>query len=273
MIVDSHVHVWSADPEAYPFRPLLAHVPAPTVPAPVEALLAAMDAARVDKAILVQPSAYGADHRYLQRCLAGWPRRFAGICQIDPRAAAPDDDLRRLCAAGLYRGVRLNTIRQGDLSWLAAPARAELFDTVETLGLSLSFHMDLDQAPVVAALAARHRGVAVIIDYLGPDIHARLDAEPRLELLAAEPNVHFKLLCTAEDALSTYPFPDIAVFYQRVLARFGPRRVMFGSDYPGAARLCRYDKLIAWGGNFPSLSEAGKTEVMGGTAQRVFGLL
>lgn len=272
MIVDSHVHVWSADPEAYPFRPILAHVAAPGMPAPVERLLADMDRAQVDRAILVQPSAYGPDHRYLKSCLESWPRRFAGICQIDLRSAAPRADFERLCAEGLYRGLRLNTIRQGDMSALTGARYESLFAAIAASGLSLSFHMDIDQAPVVARLAVRHPALAVIVDYLGPEIHARQDAEPCLDLLAAEPNIHCKLLCTAEDAESAYPFPDIAVFYRKVLDRFGAARVLFGSDYPGAARICGYDKLIAWGETFPGLGAEDRAQVMGGTARRLFGL-
>lgn len=272
MIVDSHVHVWSADLGAYPFRPILAHVSAPSEPAPVERLIADMDRARVDKAILVQPSAYGPDHRYLESCLEAWPGRFAGICQIDLRSAAPRKDFERLRAQGLYRGLRLNTIRQGDMSALTGEGHESLFTAIADSGLSLSFHMDIDQAPVVAHLAARHLALPVIVDYLGPQIHARQDAESYLDLLAAEPNIHCKLLCTAEDAASPYPFADIAVFYRKVLDRFGPSRVLFGSDYPGAARICAYDKLIAWGVNFPGLGAVDKAQVMSGTAQRLFGL-
>lgn len=272
MIVDSHVHVWSADREAYPFRPILAHVSAPSEPAPVERLITDMDRARVDKAILVQPSAYGPDHRYLEFCLATWPGRFAGICQIDLRSATPREDFERLCAQGLYRGLRLNTIRQGDMSALADAGHESLFAAIADSGLSLSFHMDIDQAPIVARLASRHPALPVIVDYLGPQIHARQDAESYLDLLAGEPNIHCKLLCTAEDAANPYPFPDLAVFYRKVLDRFGAARVLFGSDYPGAARICAYEKLIAWGENFPELGRADKAQVMGGTAQLLFGL-
>ena len=65
MIVDSHAHVWSSDILFYPWSPILAHVPPPSVPAPVEVLVDDMDRAKVDKVVLVQPSVYGWDNRYL----------------------------------------------------------------------------------------------------------------------------------------------------------------------------------------------------------------
>ncbi|HTN98322.1 MAG TPA: amidohydrolase family protein, partial [Nordella sp.] len=88
----------------------------------------------------------------------------------------------------------------------------------------------------------------------------------------AHPNIHFKLLCTAEDTKSAYPFPDVVAFYQAVLARFGAERLMYGSDYPGAANICAYEELIRWGEDFPGLGAADKALVMGGTAARLFGI-
>lgn len=270
MIVDSHVHVWSADPAVYPWQPLLAHVPPPQVPAPVERLIIDMDRAHVDMAILVQPSVYGKDHRYLLDCLKAAPDRFIGVCLIDMNSTTPQNDLLMLCEEGPCRGLRLNTIRQGDITRLTGPDYEGLFNSVAELGLSTAFHMDIEQAPVVARLAARHACVPFIIDYLGPQIHARTDIEAYLDLLAERPNVYFKILCTAEDAHAAYPFPDIIAFYQAVLARFGAGRLIFGSDYPGAASVCTYEKLIAWGQHFPGLSDTDRELVMGKTAQRVF---
>jgi len=272
VIIDAHAHVWSSDPATYPWQPILAHVPPPTLLAPVERMKADMDRAGVDKVVLVQPSVYGWDNRYLMECLAGAPGRFLGICLINPRSNTPLDDLKRWCGPGGCQGLRLNTIRQGDLSWLAADERRPLFAALEALNLSLSFHMDIDQAPVVAELAARHPAIPFIIDYLGGEVLARSDASIYLDLLALRPNVYFKLLCVAEDARTPYPFPDIVPFYRAVLERFGAARVLYGSDYPGVCTVCSYEQAVDWGRNFAGLSNDERALVMGGTAARLFGL-
>ena len=272
MIIDAHAHVWSSDPATYPWQPILAHVPPPTLLAPVERMVADMDRAGVDKVVLVQPSVYGWDNRYLMECLAGAPERFLGICLIDPRSSTPLDDLKRGCGPGKCQGLRLNTIKQGDLSWLAGDECRPLFAALEALDLSLSFHMDIDQATVVAELAARHPGISFIVDYLGGEVLGRADAPAYLDLLAEQPNVHFKLLCVAEDARTPYPFPDIVPFYRAVLERFGAARVMYGSDYPGVCTVCSYKQAVDWGRNFPGLSAAEQALVMGGTAAKLFKL-
>lgn len=272
MIVDSHLHVWSSDPEAYPWQPLLAHVPPPTYAAPVERLIADMARAKVGKAILVQPSVYGRDHSYLINCVKAAPDHFIGVGLVDLRSPTPREDFLDLVAKGLDRGLRLNTIQRGDVTRLAGPDYRGLFDTAEEMRVSVAFQMDIEQAPVIARLAEQHRALPLIVDYLGPEIHARNDATPYLDLLAAHPNIYFKLLCTAEDTKTAYPFPDVVAFYRAVLARFGAQRLMYGSDYPGAANICAYEKLIQWGEDFPGLGTADRALVMGGTAARLFGI-
>lgn len=272
MIVDSHLHVWSSDPQVYPWQPLLAHVPPPTYTAPVERLIADMARAKVDKAILVQPSVYGRDHSYLIDSVKTAPDRFIGVGLVDLRSATPLEDFHDLIGKGLGRGLRLNTIQRGDVTRLAGPDYRGLFDTAEDMRISVAFQMDIEQAPVIARLAEQHRALPLIVDYLGPEIHARNDAAPYLDLLTAHPNIYFKLLCTAEDTKTAYPFPDVVAFYRAVLARFGAERLMYGSDYPGAANICAYEKLIQWGEDFPGLGAADKALVMGGTAARLFGI-
>ena len=100
------------------------------------------------------------------------PRRLArAFHRPVPDRSALSCAARRFVAPVRSRplpGIAPDTIRQGDISWLAAPDRHALFAALAELGLSLSFHMDIEQAPVVATLAARYPGVPFIIDYLGP---------------------------------------------------------------------------------------------------------
>ena len=54
-IVDAHLHVFSDDPARFPYDGRWGMVP--KEPAPVEELLACMDTAGVDKAVMVQGAA------------------------------------------------------------------------------------------------------------------------------------------------------------------------------------------------------------------------
>jgi predicted TIM-barrel fold metal-dependent hydrolase len=265
MLVDAHVHVWSEDAQAYPWQPMLAHVPIPSYPATAESLIAEMDAAGVSHAVLVQPSVYGGDNRYLVDCLKRWPDRFVGICHILQGTDDPQRDVERWCGNGGCQGVRVNIIRQPDSSWLAAADQDDFWRALEALDLAVSMHMELDHAPLVALLAARHRRLRFLVEYLGADVYRRNGIGTHLDTLAEQPNVFFKLICAAEDSAHPYPFPDLAAFYGEVLKRFGASRVMFGSDFPGVKSVCTYAEAMNWPHHLDFLSDRDREQIFART--------
>jgi predicted TIM-barrel fold metal-dependent hydrolase len=270
MIVDTHVHVWSNDAGRYPWQPILAHVPIPTRPASAEDLLAEMDAAGVSHTVLVQPSVYGGDNSYLCDSIARWPDRFAGICHILPGTRKARRDLEHWCGERGCQGVRINIIRQDDASWLLAPGQEAFWRTAEAMGLVASMHMELEHAPVVAALARRHPRISFLIEYLGARVYRGGDFGPLLDQLAAQPNILFKLLCAGEDSRQAYPFADVVAFYTAVLARFGTGRAALGSDYPGVCTVCSYGEAMGWLRHFPQLSPVDRAQILGGTPARLW---
>ena len=270
MRVDAHVHVWSEDAQAYPWQPTLAHVPIPRYPATAESLIAAMDAAGVSHAVLVQPSVYGGDNRYLVDCLRRWPNRFVGLCHILPATDDPQRDIERWCGDGGCQGVRVNIIRQPDPSWLASPPQAAFWRAVEARKLSVSMHMDLSHAPLVALLASRHRRARFLVEYLGAEVYRRKGIGTHLEMLAEQPNVFFKIICAAEDSQEPYPFPDLAAFYREVLERFGASRMVFGSDFPGVTSVCTYAEAMAWPHRLDFLSDRDREQIFAETPARLW---
>lgn len=109
-MIDAHVHVWTLDPERYPWQPILGHVPVPTKPATIEALLGQMDSSGVTHALLVQPSVYGWNNAYLCDTLTRYAGRCVGVCLVDPRSGRAGDDLLYWCRERGCRGLRVNTI-------------------------------------------------------------------------------------------------------------------------------------------------------------------
>ncbi len=106
MIIDSHVHVWVQQPEKYPWQPIGGYVPENE--ASVEMLLAVMDAAGVEGAVLVQPTPYGWDNSYLLDAAERYPDRFRCVCLVDPL-----DESR---SAKLCNGWWMSTILQASAS-------------------------------------------------------------------------------------------------------------------------------------------------------------
>ena len=79
MIIDTHLHVWSADTDSYPFD----DGRQPISDGSIELLNTVMSAAAVDRAVIVQPIYYLYDNRHVAACLKAFPSRFSAIGLVD----------------------------------------------------------------------------------------------------------------------------------------------------------------------------------------------
>src|SRR5258708_1075538 len=94
-LVDTHVHLFSADPERFPYPPDAPYNPPPQ---PVGDYVKFVAAAGIDHTIIVHPEPYQDDHRYLEYCFAQEPSpgRFKGTCLFDPIAPPTPDRMEDL---------------------------------------------------------------------------------------------------------------------------------------------------------------------------------
>src|SRR5262245_1418572 len=69
-VIDTHMHVWSGDPQRFPFEhPYQPDFQPPPIAATVELLLEEMDRFGIGYCVLVQTIYHGWDNRYLVHCL------------------------------------------------------------------------------------------------------------------------------------------------------------------------------------------------------------
>ena len=111
-VIDIHPHVIATDTTRYPLAPLGGHQSdwSRTRPVTVEAMIAAMDEAGVDKSALVQASTcYGHDNSYVADAVAAYPRRFTGVFSVDVLLPDAPEKMRYWRGRGLT-GLRLFTI-------------------------------------------------------------------------------------------------------------------------------------------------------------------
>ena len=154
-IIDVHCHVVSPDREAYPLAPLGGKQSdwsseRPTTP---QQLLAAMDAAGVAKAAVVQAStAYGHDSSYLADSIRQFPERFTGVFSLDPLDESALTQMDRWIGQGMT-GMRVFTTGStmpGQQTWLDDERAFPVWEKAGKLKLPISVQMTAQGHSAVA---------------------------------------------------------------------------------------------------------------------------
>lgn len=275
-IIDTHTHVISPDIARHPLAPIGGHQSDWSRSRPVshDQLLAAIDDAGIDKALVVQAStAYGHDNSCVVEAVAAHPTRFGGVFSVDVLAPDAPAQIRRWCDAGLI-GLRLfttGTTMPGQATWLDSPDSFPAWDLAQQLRLPVCVQMTMDGIPLLRRLLDRFPDVVVILDHLARvklDDGAPYRAAAPLFELAAYPNLFLKFtIRTIAAATSGAASPES--FYPLLLARFGAERIAWGSNYPAAAGPPR--KLLAEAqAALAMLSDEERAWIFGRTALRVY---
>lgn len=270
-VVDSHVHVSTSDEGRFPRSGLFGSGSAFT--APVEAFLATMTSAKIDRAILVQPSLYGFDHSYLMHCLDAHPERFVGIALGNHHSAAFIDELEELVRVGPIRGIRLAPMISPGRGWFE-PKMEPLASAAARLGLTVNLLCDPPGLPAADEWIAKHPELSIIIDHLArPDLATNPLEGPcdGLLRLARHDNVFVKLTALPALSNSCYPHRDVWPWIVATVEAFGAGRLLWGSDYPFTAPGGEYaDSLTILDEVLPNLSAADRHSIVSGTARKLY---
>ena len=281
MIVDAHHHLWRpAEGYGWLDEPALAPIRRDFTPAD---LARALTAAGVDRTILVEG---GRCDTAEAAVLLGHARDVPAIAGVVAWADLADPDLPGLLAhyRALPGGDRLVGIRsqvqaEPDPDYLARPEAHAGLRAVATAGLVFDLVIRADQLPAAASAAAAVPQALLVLDHLGkPRIRAGSAGHDEwagpLAALAAWPNVSAKLsgLVTEAD-WAGWTVADLRPFVATAVASFGPRRLMFGSDWPVCLLAAPYPAVpAALAEALPPLPAGERAEIFGGTATRIYGL-
>ena len=274
MIVDTHIHVTSRDHATYPIER------GDWIPRRLERLLltgedliALMDEAGVDRTVLVQATnTHGYDNAYAADMAQKYPARFSTVCCVN--VSLPDAVERLTYWVGERRmgGVRLFNAMTDDDSWLDEAPCDHLIGKARDLGVPVTLvsrHPDLAR---VRRVLERAPDQPFALDHLGfmPNLESP-PFTPSDEFLALAdfPHLSLKFSAVNQWAVDQADTPQ-RDYFQRIVDRFGPRRLMWGSNYP-VTRFRPYPELAALGKEpFDFLSEEERGWVMGGNALRLW---
>jgi len=276
-IVDAHVHLWdTGETRISWFRDDLG-LPARVGPDDLAGAVATSPVP-VRAAVAVQAADTEAEARWLGRqAAARGPLPGPLVLQYDARpdpaawagmAQAVIDDAS--AAATGVAGIRL-AVPGGAADLSDVAGLDPLCEGLAASGRVLETLVRPEQLPAVAALAARHPDLDVVVCHLGLGTGAP-DRSWRAALaeLAARPRAHAKLsgLHTAapDDAAR------VALAARAAVDLLGPDRLLFGSDWPMSARVAPYAEIVGRTARaLPPLDDAAAVAVWSGTADRLYG--
>ena len=223
---DCHVHVFG-DPAAFPLSPGRLYTPGPATSCD---LLALLDSIGVWRAVIVQPTPYGADNRCLVDALGRLAGRARGVIVLE--TPVTDEELSALNLAGV-RGIRVNleTVGANDPKAAARDIRAAAA-TAEKMGWHVQTYASL------AMVAALHDvmldlPVPLVIDHFGRAQAKRGISQPGFDALLSlvtSGKAYVKL--SAPYRISeAVDYSDVDEIANKLIGA-NSARMLWGSDWP-----------------------------------------
>jgi L-fuconolactonase len=273
-IIDAQVHTYERDHPSRPWHAVLAGPPEVTG----DQMVAAMDAAGVDGAILVSAfTMYRYDASYALDVRKRHPGRFALIKPVDPADPSVAEIIADWKRTPGTVGVRMLLLRSGLAADPADPGLNRVLAEAGRLSLPVNLHIAgrLDQG---IELIRRNPDTQIVVDHLGlvqphePPVPAQPWADlAQVLTLAKLPNVAIKITGACTLSREPFPFNDIWDPVCRVIDAFGLDRCLWGTDWTRAVNFLTFAQGVDAFRVTDRISASDKAKLMGGTLTRVYG--
>lgn len=185
---------------------------------------------------------------------------------IDCRDADFEQRLEGYQKGPLFRGV---LVRWGG-------ATKERFGELARRGIAVDLEIQPEELAMLPRMVEAAPGLRVVIDDLGRPVYgaALTDEWGRgMEEAAQSPDIFCKASSLIVYAPAPWRLADLQPFVRHALAVFGPRRVMFGSGWPGTLPAAGWkEALAAFTQSIGAQPMDVREELLGGAAARFYGL-
>jgi predicted TIM-barrel fold metal-dependent hydrolase len=267
-IIDPHVHVWRNDPR-YPWAKETTDPPKQD--ALPETLLALMKANGVSGTVIIQVIHYRWDNSYLFDVIKQHPKVFLGVVRVNPESPTAPQDLARLSRMPGFAGVRLSPGPGPEGDWINGPLMGPLWNLARNLGSTMTILTSTTRLPDVAKLISNYPDLDVVIDHMADCPLGKREELQKLLDLARFPRVYVKISHMWKVSKQPYPYADTHEMVRRIYDKFGPRRLMWGTDWPLVEEYCGYAKALTLiRDDLKFLNTEDKEWILGKTIERVW---
>ena len=262
---------------------------------PADRLVAEMDYAGVDKALLHRTPYLGIGNEFIADCVRSYPGRLMGLAHVEEWLVAtePEVSIAKLRRAVREQGLcglqflppQLNLYNY-DGPW-DAPEFHPFWDAVAELGIPMFFSLKprvepflesyLEGLRTLVRWMERYPNVQVVMTHgmewrlfnEGEGLRIHEDLWKAFE----SPGLHLQFLFPiALGAIWDYPMPQVRPTIEECVKRIGADRLMWGTDMPIVTRFWTYRQNIDFIRTYCDfLSEDEMNAIMGGTVARLLG--
>jgi L-fuconolactonase len=272
--IDAHQHFWSLSRGDYAWlTPRSGRIYRDFGPRDLAPLL---QAAGIDRTVLVQAASTEAETRYLLDVAAATPYVAAVVGWVDLAARNAPDRLAALAANGLLRGVRPMLQDLPDPQWILGDELRPALAALVQLELRLDALVKPEHLQPLLRFFERNPDLPVVIDHGAKPaiLSGSLDAWARdMQEIARCTPAYCKLSGLVTEAKADWRTDDLRYCVSHLLECFGPDRLMWGSDWPVVELAGGYRRWHeAAQASVASLSVAERERLFGLNAVRFYAL-
>ena len=274
MRIDAHQHFWQIARGDYGWlTPALPALYRDFLPDDVRPILRD---ARIDKTILVQAAESIAETDFMLELAARTPFVGGVVGWIDFEAPDATRHIARLARNPRFVGVRPMLQDMHDERWILQPEFANVIHAMQQHELRLDALIRPRHLSAIIEFAARYPELSIVIDHAAkPAIRDGRLPEWRADMqrLAQARNVYCKVSGLATEAGPDWNATRLKPYIDTLLDAFGPKRLMWGSDWPVLLLAGDYLRWLDVAETLTAdLSRFDRSRIFGGTAAAFYGV-
>jgi len=233
LVTDAQIHVWEVDRPDRPWPQPPRNEPQREGGFSADEAIAEMDAAGVDRAVLVPPTWVGENNATALEAVQQYPDRLAVMGRFDIDAPDAEEQLARWLEQPGMLGIRVTFIAKPRVEQLDDGSLEWFWEACERHGIPLM--MLLRGYPEKAQpIAERHPDLKIVLDHMALNLSAEgalaWESMDRLVALAKFPRIFVKVSSVPNFSTEPYPHRDVHPHLKRLYEAYGPERLFWGSD-------------------------------------------
>lgn len=260
--------------------------------APPELMVAQMDYAGVDRAVIQTGHSYGKLNQHLSDAVRKFPGRLWALAMIDEWRADDPSQIHTLDHA--INGLGLNGLwfqtgylpQQNRKEALDDPVFRPFWDHVNDMGIPVYMNVTspvpgpdayLAELEAFGRWVVRYPDVKVMLPHGLPLFrfmgNGQISIPPEVWGLMSAPNVLVEILIPIfQGSIWEYPYFEAQPIIRQYYERLGPEKLGWGSDMPNVERHCTYRQSLDYlRRHCDFIPMADMAKICGGNVARLFG--